>query len=117
MFETFMSTYGTTIIYTILVAIFGYLGTVVKNIFEKYINDQTKKDVVKTCVNAVEQLYSDLHGDEKLDKCIRSATEMLCEKGIAITDIEIRMLIEAAVLEFKKNAAPSENEIAGEICE
>lgn len=96
----FIATYGTTILYSILTAVAGYIGIVVKNLYEKYINDKTKKDVVNTCVRAVEQLYTDLHGQEKLDKCIESASAMLGEKGIAITDIEIRMLIEAAVNEF-----------------
>lgn len=100
-FEEFMSSYGTTIIYAVITAIAGYIGVVVKNIYNKYINDKTKKDVVKTCVNAVEQLYKDLHGEEKLNKCIEYVTKMLDEKGITITELEIRMFIEAAVREFK----------------
>lgn len=57
---------------------------------------------MKTCVRAVEQIYTDLHGEEKLNKCIEAASAMLGEKNIVITDIEIRMLIEAAVNEFNK---------------
>lgn len=98
----FLNTYGATILYTILTAVVGYIGVAVKNIYNKYINDKTKKDVVKTCVTAVEQLYKDLHGDAKLEKCIESASAMLCEKGITISEIEIRMLIEAAVNEMNK---------------
>lgn len=96
----FVTTYGATILYTILTAIAGYLGIVVKNLYEKYVNDKTKKDVVATCVKAVEQIYSDLHGEDKLNMCIESVVSMLGEKGISITDIEVRMLIEAAVAEF-----------------
>lgn len=99
----FISTYGSTILYSILTAIAGYVGIVFKNLYAKYINDKTKKDVVKTCVQAVEQIYTDLHGEAKLNKCIESASEMLGEKGITITEIEIRMLIEAAVNEFNKS--------------
>ena len=51
-------------------------------------------------MQAVNQIYRDLHGEEKLAKCIDSVSAMLCEKGITITEIEIRMLIEAAVNEF-----------------
>ena len=58
----FITNYGSTILYTILTAIAGYLGIVVKNLYTKFINDKTKKDVVKTCVKAVEQIYVDLHG-------------------------------------------------------
>lgn len=98
----FISAYGATILYTILTAVVSYIGIVFKNLYQKYINDKTKRDVVKTCVRAVEQIYQDLHGDEKLDKCIESASQMLGEKGISITEIEIRMLIEAAVNEMNK---------------
>jgi hypothetical protein len=98
--KNFVSEYGTTILYTILTAIAGYLGVWAKGLYSKHINDKTKKDVAKTCVQAVEQIYKDLHGPEKLDKALASASEMLAEKGITVTDLELRMLIEAAVSEF-----------------
>lgn len=96
----FISTYGTTILYSILTAIAGYLGVFVKNLYEKYLNDKTKEDVVKTCVKAVEQIYKDLHGDEKLQKALEAASEMLASKNITVTDIELRMLVESFVAEF-----------------
>lgn len=96
----FITMYGSTILHSILTAIAGYLGIVLKNLYEKYINDKTKKDVAETCVKAIEQLYKDLHGEEKLQKAVEAASEMLMSKGITITDIELRMLIEAAVGEF-----------------
>lgn len=96
----FISSYGTTILYSILTAFAGYLGIVVKNIYQKYANDKIKQNVAKTCVKAVEQIYKDLHGDDKLQKALESASEMLAIKNIAVTDIELRMLIEAAVAEF-----------------
>ena len=71
-----------------------------KNLYTKYINDKTKQAVVKTVVQGVEQMYKDLRGDEKLDKALEAASEMLEEKGIAISGFELRMLIEAALAEF-----------------
>lgn len=100
MFAQFISEYGTMILYSIITAIAGYIGIVVKNLYQKYINDQTKKDVVKTVVKGVEQIYKDLHGEEKLDKALEAASAMLFEKGITITEFELEMLIEAAVAEF-----------------
>lgn len=100
LFNEFISTYGTTILYSVLTAIAGYLGIVVKNLYQKYINDKTKQNVAKTCVKAVEQIYKDLHGEEKLQKALEAASEMLMNKNITITDIELRMLIESAVAEF-----------------
>lgn len=100
--ENFINNYGTEILYAIFTAIAGYLGIMVKNLYQKHINDSTKKAVVKTCVQAVEQLYQDLHGEDKYNKVVESVTDMLNEKGITITDIEMKMLIEAAVGEFNK---------------
>lgn len=100
MFADFVNQYGTSILYTVLTAIFGYVGIVAKNFYTKYINDKTKQAVVKTVVQGVEQMYKDLRGDEKLDKALEAASEMLEEKGIAISGFELRMLIEAALAEF-----------------
>ena len=100
MFADFVNQYGTSILYTVLTAIFGYVGIVAKNLYTKYINDKTKQSVVKTVVQGVEQMYKDLRGDEKLDKALEAASEMLEEKGIAISGFELRMLIEAALAEF-----------------
>lgn len=96
----FINEYGTTIIYTLLTAFAGYIGLWIKSLYTKYINDKTKKDVVRTCVRAVEQLYKDLHGEEKYNEVVVSASEMLALKGITISELEIKMLIEAAVAEF-----------------
>ena len=100
MFAQFVSEYGTTILYAILTAIAGWLGIVFKSLYTKYINDKTKEAVVRTCVKAAEQLYHDLGGPEKLKKAQEGAVEMLNEKGIPITDLELSMLIESAVSEF-----------------
>ena len=101
-FTDFINNYGMDILYTIVMAVVGYVGIVIKNLYQKYVNDATKKAVVKTCVQAVEQIYTDLHGQDKFNKVVESASEMLNEKGVAITDIELKMLIEAAVGEFNK---------------
>ena len=99
-FEEFMSTYGMTILYTVVTAIFGYLGVIAKKLVTKYLNDKTKKEVARTCVQAVEQIYKDLHGDEKLNKAVEAAAGMLTEKGIKVTGLELQMLIESALCEF-----------------
>lgn len=100
MFVEFINTYGVELLKLAATAIFGYLGLVVKSIFKKIADDKRKENAAKTAVRAVEQIYKDLHGEEKLNKAIEAASEMLFEKGITITELEIRMLIEAAVAEF-----------------
>ncbi len=98
--KQFVNEYGTAILYTVITAIAGYLGVWAKKLYGKYISDKTKKAVAKTVVMAIEQLYRDLNGEEKLEKALEYASDMLEEKGISITELELRMLIEAAVGEF-----------------
>lgn len=100
LFNEFISTYGVDILNAVIVGLAGYLGIVLKNLFKELVNDKVKSKIVGTCVKAVEQLYKDLHGEEKLQKAIEAASEMLLNKGIHVTDIELRMLIESAVSEF-----------------
>lgn len=100
MFAEFINQYGLEIMYLVITAVAGYLGIVVKNLCQKYINDKIKVTVVKNAVKFVEQVYKDLHGEEKLDAALTAASEMLTEKGIAVTSLELRVLVEAAVAEF-----------------
>lgn len=108
MFAEFIDAYGMQILYTIIVGIAGYIGIVIKNLVTKYINDKTKQAVAKTAVQFVEQVYKDFHGQEKLNEALVAASQMLAEKGITVTDLELRALIEAAVAEF--NGAFKKNE-------
>ncbi len=108
----FINQYGIEILYAAVTAIAGYLGIVVKNLCTKYINDKTKTAVAKTAVQFVEQVYKDLHGEEKLNCALSAASEMLLEKGIKTSELELRYLIEAAVAEFN-NAFNKSNEKEG----
>ena len=85
---------------TILVVIFSYIGIASKNIYKKYINTDTKKIIVNDCVKAIEQIYIDLHGDKKKEKCEQQIVQLLYEKGITITQAELDIMIEAAVQEM-----------------
>ena len=102
MFVEFINEYGLKIISTIVTAIFGYCGIVLKNLVKKFLNDKTKRAVAKTVVQYVEQVYKDLHGEDKLNEALKAAAAMLAEKGITVTDLELRVLIEAAVAEFNE---------------
>ena len=102
MFAEFINQYGMQLMYMTLTAIAGYLGIVAKNLFTKYVNDKTKEAVAKTAVKFVEQVYKDLHGEDKLNAALNAASEMLAEKGITVSQLEMRVLIEAAVAEFNE---------------
>lgn len=102
MMQQIMSEVLIPILATAITALAGYIGLQIKAMYKKYIDDKTKENVVKTVVKAVKQLYKDLNGEEKLTKAIENITDMLNEKGIAISELEIRMLIESAVEELNK---------------
>ena len=95
-----ISTYLVPVIAAALTALAGYLGTQLKKLYEKHINDKTKEAVVRTCVKAAEQLYHDLSGPEKLQKAQEGVVQMLNEKGIPISELEMNLLIESVVSEF-----------------
>lgn len=109
MFVEFINAYGLQIMYAIITAIAGYIGIAMKNLYKKYVNTKVKRDVVETAIRGVEQIYKDIHGPEKLQNAMVAASEMLAEEGIAVTDLELRMLIEAAVRkmneEFQKGTS------------
>ena len=88
------------ILYAALTAIAGFLGAQIKKLYDRMTADDTKRKVVETCVKAVEQLYQDLSGTEKLEKAKENIIAMLDIKGISISEIEMDMLIEACVAEF-----------------
>ena len=102
LFDYFMWTYGGEIVLMVVTAIFGTLGVVVKNLAKKYLNDNTKKAVAKTVVLFVEQCFKDMHGAAKLEAALNRASEILNEKGIKVSALEMETLIEAAVAEFNE---------------
>ena len=100
--KDFIVNYGMEILYAVVSTIVGFIAYGVKKLVDKYFNDGTKKAVAKTVVRAVEQIYKDLDGAKKLEMGISFLSEMLNEKGIKISDTEIRLLIEDAVGEFNE---------------
>ena len=100
-FLTLLSDYFLEFLGVVLTALAGYLGMTFKRLYEKYVTDREKAEVAEICVRATEQLYGALSGEEKLEKALRSASEMFAARGIGITDTELRLLIESAVAKFK----------------
>ena len=102
MFTEFINLYGARILEVIMIAIFGCFGVVMKNLATKYLNDDTKRTLAKTVVQFVEQVYKDLHGEDKLQAAMRTLSEQLAQKKIQVTEAEMKILIEAAVAEFNE---------------
>lgn len=97
-----LSTYVLPLLAAALTALAGFVGTQIKNLYRRWVDDKTKEAVVRTCVKAVEQLYRDLGGPEKLERAKVGIRQMLEEKGIFISELEMEMLIESVVAEFNQ---------------
>lgn len=102
MFEQFINIYGMEILTAILGIIGTVLGFVLKNLAKKFLDDNTKITIATLCVQFVEQVYKDLHGEDKLSAALERAAILLEEKGIKFSVIEMETLIEAAVAEFNE---------------
>ena len=99
-FKEWLTNYGGEILTLIITAVFTFLGTAAKKIYEKSENNKEKRKVVKNVVAAVEQMFKNLHGKDKLEKAVENASIILNEKGITVTELELLTLIESAVAEF-----------------
>ena len=102
MFIEIINMYGAEIIGTVLVALAGAFGMIAKNLATKYLDNDTKKTMAKIVVQFIEQTYKDLHGDAKLNAALAIMAELLQEKKIHTTHLEMKVLIEAAVAEFNE---------------
>ena len=100
LFNQFMSEYGIEIIGTLFVAIAGALGLWLKSSATSYLNDKKKQEIAKIVVQGVEQVYKGLNGEEKLNNALEMFSDLLEEKGITISELEMRLLLESAVGEF-----------------
>ena len=100
MIAEFLSNHLIEILGAIITAVAGWLGAEVKKLYTKHVNTKTKKELARTVVQFVEQVYKDLHGEEKLNAALSALAEMLAEAGIHASDLEMRILLEAAVAEF-----------------
>lgn len=82
---------------TLLAGLLTWLGAKIHSYIDEKQKDEQVRAIVKSTVAYVEQVYTTLHGEEKLEKAKASATEWLNEKGIQISDTELTILIESFV--------------------
>lgn len=105
--------YLSQIILMLLLALAGWLGVQAKNLYKKYVTTEIKQAVCRTVVRTVEQIYKDLHGEEKLHKAMGRAAKILAEYGISISEYELVSMIEAAVNEFNNSFRKTEAALPG----
>lgn len=108
-----LATYSLEIIKAVVLAIFAIIGVYAAKLQTKYIDTDTKRKIAATTVAYIEQVYKDLHGDEKLARALVVSASMLSQKGIKTTEEELKVLLEAAVKEmndkFKKETAAAQS--------
>ena len=85
------------ILSAIATAVIGYLGIRVKNIYQEFVQDRLKKEIVEKTVNFVEQTGKDLTCADKKKMALEKSLEWMNEKKINISDTELEILIESAV--------------------
>lgn len=90
------------IIGSIITLVFSYIGMSLKNLYKNSVNDNTKKNIVQSTVNYVEQVGGLLTSSEKFNLAIEKATEWLNERGLKFSDTELEILIENAVKSLKQ---------------
>ena len=98
---------------TIATAFVGWIG----NKYAKLANTKIKKNVIADTVKYVEQVYLDIHGDEKLTVAKEMVIKLLKEKGISMSNDELTVLIESTVNEMNSgglNALMNEVKNGGE---
>lgn len=107
-FINFLNEYG--ILSMVITAVVGAVGTALglffKRLYTNTIGDKIKLDTIKeiagVVVKFVEQVYKDIHGEEKMEEALKAFAEMLNNKGITISELEMRVYLESALAEFNE---------------
>lgn len=90
-----------SILTTLVSAFTIYMIAKIKRLYEEKANNDIKRSIVKTVVNAIEQVYKDLSGDDKLIKAQENIKNLLKEKKISMTELEMSLMIEEICHSFK----------------
>lgn len=98
--KEFVQNYAGELIFAALTAIVGFIGTALKKEYEDSNEDKKKREIIANVVRSVEQVYKNIHGTDKLKKAMETASKMLAQKGISITELELMVLIESTLCEF-----------------
>lgn len=89
------------ILATAIGGIIAYMGNKIKKYYDEKYKTETIDKILKSTVDYVEQVFTDLKGKEKLDKARGVALNRLKNKGIDIDEIELTIIIEAFVRGLK----------------
>lgn len=100
MLDYLLFSYGGEIAVMAVTVVFGCLGWAAKQIYKNIVTDQQKEAIAKIAARCVEQVWTTIHGPEKMQMALEYAAVLLEKKGIKFDSEEMSILIEAAVSEF-----------------
>lgn len=75
-------------------AVISFIGLQIKKELKNWLSLREKKEIVKTCVLAVNRMYKDKPFDERYKLALDNITNILNSKKIVMSEFEIRMLME-----------------------
>jgi len=94
------------LLFTVITVLIGMIGARLTGYLKKkgvLQQIENNKELVRIVVDAVEQSYQFFDGAEKFEMAKQNALTLLNEKGITITENELELLIESAVIEAKRS--------------
>lgn len=97
----FTKDYGPTMIHSIVMGIFSYAVLDIKKIYKEHIEDKTKKEIIEKVCIYVDEIYPEIDAEDKLKIAISNSKEMLKEKKISISDLELEVLLHNSI--YTKN--------------
>lgn len=101
-FLDIVNAYGMELLKAIVLLIGGTFGLIACKLATRCLNTETKRTLARTGVLFVEQVYKDLHGEEKMGKFLEYAAAQLKRYGIKFDAEEMKALAEAFLAEFNE---------------
>jgi ElaB/YqjD/DUF883 family membrane-anchored ribosome-binding protein len=100
-----ISPYLWEILGIILTFITSYIGLKLKSLYEKKINTETKRQIVKSVVEMVEQVSKSQGwtSKEKLSKAKENILQLVKKSKLSMSELELNVLIESVCNSFKKS--------------
>lgn len=100
MWEEIITTYLIPAMMAILTGVLTWIGTKIKSVIEEKVSNEKVKDIIYDVVRYTEQTSKELTGSDKFQKSVDEASKWLNSKGINISELELKIMIESAVNEL-----------------
>lgn len=95
--KEFFACFGDSFLMLALTVVVSLFGAAFKKLYRNSLNDETKKNIADLCVRATEQMFGDYAGENKNYRAKEEICRLLSERGVAVSDEELSVLVESAV--------------------